>query len=547
MRQAVTSLRRARLVFVALAACATYRALPLDPPPPGPSALTLRYEQQRFHLFTSTRSDAQIEAVFGSDTTIATVVSQPHDGVFVSTDGGGDWTFAQTEDRFRDVTFDSPIIVGLGAAHIHFSRDGGKSWHTSSEMAVEALAVAGGAIYAAAAGHLYLSQDCAQSWKTLTPQIPPGWRARSIAVDRQSIYLSVRATRETPPLTTLLDGTSDAAVAALSFVDGRDSRRGGPDAVWVTHDGGTLWQRSSLALDAWLAVVDGGIWAVAADPMIEGAALVRRSPQLAAALDGQLRGARIDASALRASFGFPGRDKLLRAIAAPAFRSTDEGMTWARIDDAPVAVRAAVERQRAAHPTVERAPETPRRSDRGGGRAGGGGPPGGGGRGRRGGRGSGPSAQPVQPAQPQPRAVPSEMFLTLLDPLRLLARFNSGRRLTGIAGDKLLYAYAPTQQFWDSLVDAMANESDAEGEIALGSGRPGPGSALDGAFELLSSTDGGAHWSELPLPQFDRSLRERSILPYPVDIAAAPPQAFVLFAAIDRSGNAWRDAWRWAQ
>ena len=93
----------------------------------------------------------------------------------------------------------------------------------------------------------------------------------------------------------------------------------------------------------------------------------------------------------------------------------------------------------------------------------------------------------------------------------------------------------------------MANESDAEGEIALGSGRPGPGSAPGGAFELLSSTDGGAHWSELPLPQFDHSLRERSILPYPVDIAAVPPQAFVVFAAIDRGGSAWRDAWRWAQ
>src|SRR5207248_1040514 len=84
----------------------------------------------------------------------------------------------------------------LGGAHIHCSRDGGKTWRSSNEMAVEALAVAGGAIYAAAAGHLYVSQDCAQSWKTLTPQIPAGWRARSIAVDRQSIYMSVRAARE---------------------------------------------------------------------------------------------------------------------------------------------------------------------------------------------------------------------------------------------------------------------------------------------------------------------------------------------------------------
>jgi len=47
----------------ALAACASYRALPLDTPPPGPSPLALRYEQKRLHLFASTREDAQIEAV----------------------------------------------------------------------------------------------------------------------------------------------------------------------------------------------------------------------------------------------------------------------------------------------------------------------------------------------------------------------------------------------------------------------------------------------------------------------------------------------------
>src|SRR5205085_916883 len=411
-----------------------------------------------------TRDAAQILTVFGSGTTIAAVVSQPQDGVFVSTDGGADWTFAQIDDRFRDVMVDGPIVVGIGAAHVRCSPDGGQSWRASSEMPVDAAALAGGAIYAAAAGHLYVSQDCAQSWKTLTPQSPAGWRARSIAVDRQSIYMSVRATRETPPLTTLLDSTSDAAVAALSFVDGRDSKHATQDGVWVTHDGGTLWQRSSLALDAWLAALDGGIWAVAADPMIEGAALVRRSPSLAAALDNQLHGARIDAGALRASFGFPGRDRLLRAIAAPAFRSTDEGVSWVRMDETPLALRASLERQRAAHPALERAPETPRTPERGGGRAGGGGPPGGGGGrgGRRGGRGGAPSGQAQQP-QRAPRAVPSEMFLTLLDPLRLLARFNSGRQLTALAGEQVLCASLPTRQRWDSPVDAMANASDAGG------------------------------------------------------------------------------------
>src|SRR5205814_10483635 len=66
-----------RIVFVALAACATYRALPLDPPPPGPSAMTLRYERKRFHLFTSTRADARIAPGFGPHTPTGTAVSPP--------------------------------------------------------------------------------------------------------------------------------------------------------------------------------------------------------------------------------------------------------------------------------------------------------------------------------------------------------------------------------------------------------------------------------------------------------------------------------------
>jgi hypothetical protein len=533
--------------LVVLAACASYRALPLERPPPGPSPLTLRYEEK--HVFASTREDAQVEAVFASDATIAAVVSRPREGVFVSTDGGSDWTFAQIDDRFHDVMLDGQLIVGRGTSRLHCSRDGGKSWRAWSPTPIDAAAVAGGAIHAAGGGHLYISQDCAQTWKTLTPQIPGAWRARSIAVDRQSIYMSVRTVRETAPLTTLLDGSSDGAQAALSFVDGHESRRSAGGDVWVTHDGGALWQRTSLALDAWLAVLDGQVWAVAADPMTEGAALVRRSPLLAAALDGQLRDARVDANALRASFVFPGRGKLLRAIAAPAFRSVDEGMTWARMDQAPVALRTALERQRAAQPTIERTPERPRRPDRGGGRASAGGPPGGeGGRGgRRGGRRGAPSGQPPQQVQRGPRTVSPETFFTLLDPLRLLSRFNSGRALTGLAGDKVLYAYVPTEQFWSSLVDAMIAESDAEGEIALSPGTRGLESAPDGGFELLFSTDGGASWNELPPPGFDVSIRQRGILPYPVGVAVAAEQAIVLFGGIDRSGQNWREAWRWAQ
>ena len=185
--------------LIALAACASYRALPLETAAPGPSPLTLRYEQKRMNLFASTREDAQIEAVFASDTTIAALVSRPRDGVFVSTDGGSDWTFAPIDDRLSDMMFDGPLIVGRAAAHLHCSMDGGKTWRSWGGFPIEAAAVVGSAIYAAAGGHLYVSQDCAQSWKTLTPQIPGTWRARSIAKygaanpDRQLTLVNARA------------------------------------------------------------------------------------------------------------------------------------------------------------------------------------------------------------------------------------------------------------------------------------------------------------------------------------------------------------------
>ncbi|HZR08158.1 MAG TPA: hypothetical protein VFA79_06220 [Myxococcales bacterium] len=523
---------------MALSACASYRALPLEPPAPGQSPLALRYERTRFHLFTST-GDAEVEKVFASGTTIVATVSQPGAGVFVSTDSGTAWTFAPLDDASRDVMFDGPFIVARGAAAIHCSGDGGKTWqhHKPANAAIDAAAAADGAIYVAAGNHLHLSRDCARTWDTLTPQIQGGWRARSIAVDRRNVYLSVRGVREAAPaLATLLDGSSGPAAAALAIADGQRTQWPGTDGIWVTHDGGTLWQKSSLPLDAWLAVVAREVWAIAADPMIEGAALVRRSPVLAAALDGQIRGARPDAKTLRASLRFPGRDDLLRDIPAPIFRSLDEGGTWMRMDRAPAALRLALERQRKAQPafeTVAQAAPNPRSAAA---------PPSGGSRRGRGRRGDGGRGAERPLPQRSARAISSEQFFVLLDPVRLLTRFNSGRSLTSIAGDGVLYAYAPTQQFWDSLADAAAAAADAEGEIAADSAAP-PRLAPDG-FELLSSMDGGATWSTLPTPRLDAGSSELDILPYPVAVAGADSQALFVFAAAARGGKPWREAWR---
>lgn len=521
---------------IALSACASYRALPLDPPASGGSPLALRYERTRFHLFASTE-EARIDGIFASGTTIVAIVSQPGPGLFVSDDTGVGWTFAPLEDASRDVMIDGAHVVARGAASLHCSADAGKTWqHWGAKTPIDAAAAAGGAIYVAAKNQLHVSHDCARTWDTLTPQIPGAWRARSLAVAGPSIYLSARGIREAPPLTTLLDGSSDAAVAALSIADGHRTQWAGPDGIWVTHDGGTLWRKSSLPLDAWLAVLGKEVWAVAADPMIEGAALVRRAPVLAAALDGQIRGARPDAKTLRASLRFPGRDDLLREIAAPTFKSVDEGGTWVRMDRAPAALRLALERQRKAQPPFEtvaqaapdaRSATAPRSN---GSRRG---------RGRRGDQGKGAERPPPQRTA---RAISSEQFFVLLDPVRLLARFDSGRSLTGIGGDGVLYAYAPTQEFWDSLADAAAAATDAEGEIATDLAPP---PRLAGAaFELLSSTDGGASWSSLPAPRFEAGLSERGIFPYPVAIAGAASQALVVFGASARAGEPWREAWR---
>src|SRR2546427_4838717 len=158
--------------LIALAACASYRALPLETPAPGPSPLTLRYEQKRMSLFASTREDAQIEAVFASDTTIAALVSRPRDGVFVSTDGGSDWTFAPIDDRFSDMMFDGPLIVGRAAAHLHCSKDGGKTWRSWGGSPIEAAAVAGRAPYASPGGQLFASPDWRQRRETMRAPSP---------------------------------------------------------------------------------------------------------------------------------------------------------------------------------------------------------------------------------------------------------------------------------------------------------------------------------------------------------------------------------------
>jgi hypothetical protein len=338
---------------------------------------------------------------------------------------------------------------------------------------------------------------------------PPGWRARSIAVDPaqpRTVYLSLRSSQADllARVSALLDWGSDEALAALRLVDSRDPAAReysfGDGAVYATNDGGTLWRKTALSMDAWLVAREGVIHAVAADPLLQAAALARRYPDLAAVLGRQLHGAPADPASLRAACAWPGRERLLAGPLGAAVVFRAEAGAWARVvDPAPAllaALRPAVEERRAV--TEARPPPRPVMSQtyvpigRGPPRV--------------------PSSlPPPAPRRPPARALAAETLLSLLDPVRLLSRFNAGLPLTGVDGQ---YAYVPAERFWNELMEAMVKESAEEGEISLG-----PAAPRTPVFSFLHSA-GGA-WKEVP---------ETPSRGYPAGIAAAPGQVFLVIS-----------------
>jgi len=575
---------------IALCSCASYRVLPSPAAATGLSPLPVRYEETRLGLFRSVKDDGAFERVFVDPRSAAHLVAtlvRPEAAAYASSDGGASWTRASipfdvpdADERataalsqtrlLAEVLFDSRDGRGAWArarGRVFRTEDGGRSWTATPLTGIVALAQADGLLWAAGEGALHVSDDGGRSWAHRPVRIPGAAedvrvRVRSMVLDARGgrILLDVRDARSdtgSAGLATVLDGTSEAAQAALALVDATGAPPSaltafgqGVTGVIETRDGGASWRRTGLELDAWLASADGALYAVAADPMIEAAFLVRAHPELAAALVQQVHGLRVDAASLRPALVFPGTDRLLAGPvgAAPIFRSTDGGATWARVlslePSLAAALRTGVEAQIAAW---EESPPQARGSQRPPERApgAGAGPTGprmrGGSSGRRGRRGAAPEAM-----RTSPRAPPAEAMLAYLDPLRLLARFNSGLALTGIArAGAELYAWAPTETHWERLADAALGACDAEGEISLG---PGVTPAGPGAFTLLRSTDGGTTWAEVeqaPDP-FDAAgqLRAQRIAPYPAWLAAGEREMFIGFAARDRKGLVWRETWR---
>jgi hypothetical protein len=525
------------LALAACAGCASYRLLPL---PSAPGAMPVRYEKSRL-FFHSVEEDGALSRVFAGPTAILATVARPERGVFASSDGGASWAFSAAPP-FDAVLFGGRRIFALAAGRVLHSEDDGRHWEggAPADEAVEALALgAEGALYAAGRGRLYASADGGQTFRALAPQLPAkNWRARSLVAAPDGLFLSIRGDPAEPQIPqarfqALLEYGSAEAVSALALVDSLEAtprtwQWGTPgDGVYLSRDGGATFRKTGLMLDARLAAHGGALYAVAADPLLQAAGLVRRHPDLAAASERHLNGDRASAATLRAACPYPGRDQLLAGpiASAPIFRSSDAGANWARvIDPQPallVALREVVEREAwepptpsAARPqraTMRGAPQRPR-------------------------GGSGREGQQAQNAGPA-RTASAQTMLSFVDPARLLAHFNSGLQLTGVSRG---FAYVPTEEYWNALLASLAAESEAEGEISLG---PGLADFPKGAaFQVLRSK-ADASWERLDdLPP----RAPPGIVAYPESIAGAGGQVFFVLAGRGRRGEAWRTGWRLA-
>ena len=512
---------------LALTACASYRMLPPPPLESGVRPIPVRYQKTRLGLFKSDGDDGAISRVFAQGSVALATVAGPAQGVFASGDAGRTWTFAGGPFDFREVIFAEGHLYGRTATRIFHSEDSGKSWGgaevVSSDDRLDAMALgAGGLLFAAGRSQLYLSADGARTWKLIGLPLParPAWRARSIVPDLarpQVVYVALRTEPQAellPRFKALLEYSSDEALSALKMVDAQQSGAvawgAAGDGVYVTQDGGARWKKTALAIDAWLAVHDGALYAAAAEPILLAATLVRRHPDLAGAAELQMRGGGVSGPALRAALAFPGQVALLRGPVqdALAFRSTDGGASWERLGELPLpvalALRAAVEKggQDLAHaaspPAPPQKPQGP--------------PPQGGPRplhdqARRGasdarpqrdlaqwnGGGRNGGYRPSTMGVPQgrgARALAPETLLAFLDPQRLVARFNGNAPVTGVEGS---VAWAPPQKSWDAMVAALIAESESEHEISLG-----PARTASAVFELLEAQ--GGSWTPAPLP-----------------------------------------------
>jgi photosystem II stability/assembly factor-like uncharacterized protein len=519
------SVRRAIIALFLLAACA-YRPLK-GRVPQGTGFITLQYERDNAIEDPPPVIDVRPSRIFASGSSILAAVDDPKPGFFVSTDSGASWSLTPMDAQIYEIQPAGKYLYARALRQLWRSADGGKSWGLALTGKAELesfFAAPGGRIFAAAAGRVYATNEDGHGLRALTVQGAEGARFRSVAAEGQTLLVSARGDSKLElygRVRELLDGHTGETDAALDSTK-PVSFNGG--MVYVSHDGGALWQKSSLGLDAWLTVVDGAIYAVAADPLLEAAALARAHPGLARALSAQLHDQRVEADDVRLALAWPGREGLLKRPLGLVFRSTDGGDSWTRATDVPEAVQADVLRQWSWFPfgadELQRQQQQiePRLPQRQPGRN----------EPQRQGQPSGPQRQGPpgepqrqgQPSQPAPAApqpagphVADEVLLSFLDPLRLLGRQNRAAVLGFAAAGEERWAYLPTQAQWEALSAAVISGTSNEGEIWTGRTAPVAGAQA----EVLHSADSGATFSPTPgLPDG-----------WPTSIAAAAGAAYL--------------------
>src|SRR5712671_4469802 len=310
-----------------VAGCASVHALPSPPAAPGASPLPLKLEYARLGIFTSVHDDVEIERLFvnpADPRVVLVTATAPRGGVFATSDAGITWSFAELDllDReeviaasdgsgarlFRDAIFDpadARRVFARTQRALLRSEDAGATWTPCSLAApgegavqVDTAAFAGSSLLVASGRYLHSSEDAGRSFSRRPIRVDGiaednRVRVRSIAVDPDDPRRVVIALHGIDDGTDIargvrsaLDGTSDVGLAALALVDSKDPRPqrfslgAGPSGVLVSTDGGIEWQRSGLALDAWLVARRGVVYALAASPILEAAALARERPAL---------------------------------------------------------------------------------------------------------------------------------------------------------------------------------------------------------------------------------------------------------------------------
>jgi photosystem II stability/assembly factor-like uncharacterized protein len=499
-------------IFVSLLAGCAYNVLPGGTSTNGSGPLLLRFNHGQRYIETPTgrellptrEEDVNPYRVFAARGLLLCGATQPELGLWVSRDQGRSWKIAAVPVILNEILLDGKLLYGRDLHTLWKSDDDGRSWSPAltGRADIETFAVSSdGQVLAGAGGHIYSASN-GRGLRALTIQGAEAPRFRSVAAIRQNMLASVRGPEKTeflPQVRELVGGHASEATAAL---DSKTPVSFGGAAIYLSHDGGALWKKTALGLDAWLVEHDGAVYAVAADPLLEAAALSRKWPGLAHALDQQLHDQRVDADDIRNALPWPGRDALLKGWFPLVFRTTDAGENWQRVTEVPYAVRADVFRQLANYPAEHFTPvqAAPRLSQPG-----------------RKGREELPVAEP----KITPR-VTAETLLTFLDPIRLLSVQNHAP-LIGFAGSgKDRWAFVPTQETWLALSAAVVAGTSAEGEIWTGTVGPYRGPLA----ELLRSTDGGETFSEVH--GFPNA--------WPTSLAVAPGEAYVTL----RGTGAWR-------